>query len=228
MKMTSACAAAAAILALTGAASAVSAQDFDVAYNAALGTDYVYRGASQTDSKPAVSGGIDVTAGSFYVGTWASNVKFGDGTDAEIDLYGGYRTEAAGYALDLGVVGYFYVGEPSGSDYEFVEFKAAASRAIGPATVGAAVYYSPDFYGLDDEATYVEVNASYSPADKWTVSGAAGNQWLDVSDDYLNWNAGVAYALSPVLTADLRYYDTDVKGSDLYDARVVASLKTVF
>jgi len=228
MKMTSACAAAAAIFALTGAASTASAQSVDVAYNLALTSDYIYRGASQTDEKPAVSGGIDVSAGSFYVGTWASNVKFGDGTDAEIDLYGGYRTEAAGYALDLGVVGYFYVGEPSGSDYEFVEFKAAASRAIGPATVGAAVFYSPDFYGIDDEATYLEVNASYSPADKWSVSGAVGQQWLDVNDDYLNWNLGVGYALSPVLSVDVRYHDTDVDGSDLYGSRVVASLKTVF
>ncbi|MBX4158944.1 TorF family putative porin, partial [Lactiplantibacillus plantarum] len=134
--------------------------------------DYVFRGVSQTGEDPAIQAGLDLTHGQFYAGAWASNVDFGDDTDAEIDVYGGYRTEAGGFALDFGVIGYLYAGEPDGADYNYAEFKAAASRAVGPATFGAAVYYSPDFFGVDDEATYAEVNAAFSPADKWTISGA--------------------------------------------------------
>ena len=48
----------------------------------------------------------------------------------------------------------------------------AASRAVGPASVGAAVYYSPDFFGVDEQATYGEVSAAFTPAERWTVSGA--------------------------------------------------------
>lgn len=94
-------------------------------------------------------------------------------------------------------------------------------------TLGAVVYWSPDFFGVDEEATYVEANAAFSPADKWTVSGAVGHQALDVNADYATWNAGVAYAFSDNVAIDLRYHDTDVTGS-LSDDRVVAALKFLF
>jgi uncharacterized protein (TIGR02001 family) len=203
----------------------------ETTYSANVGivSDYVFRGFSQTGEDPAIQAGVDVTSGSFYGGVWASNVDFGDGTDAEIDVYGGYRTEAAGFALDFGVIGYLYAGAPQPiTDYDYVEFKAAASRAVGPATVGAAVYYSPDFFGVDEAATYAEINGAFSPADKWTISGAVGQQWLDVTDDYATWNAGVAYALTDNLAIDVRYHDTDVKGVDGAYDRVVAGVKLVF
>ena len=226
MKITAACAAALALLATAGAA---SAQDVDFSFNAALTSDYVFRGASQSNEEAALQGGVDLTAGSFYAGVWASTVDFGDETQAEIDLYTGFRTEAAGYALDFGVIGYVYADDDQSSDYDYLELKAAASRAFGPATIGAAVYYSPDFFGsADEEATYVEVNAAFSPIDKVTVSGAVGNQYLDVSDDYLTWNLGATYAFTDNLALDVRYHDTDFDGSYLYDGRVNATIKALF
>lgn len=215
-------------LALFCVGSAQAQTQPEVAFNIGVVSDYVFRGASQTGEDPAIQGGIDATfAGGFYAGTWASTVDFGDDTDAEVDLYGGYRTEAAGYALDFGVLGYFYVNEPGAADYNFVEFKAAASRAIGPATLGAVVYYSPDFFGVDDQATYLEANAAYAVADKWTISGAVGHQWLNVTDDYTTWNLGLAYALTDNLAVDVRYHDTDVDGP-LTDDRFVVGLKASF
>lgn len=219
-------AAAAAAAALLAAGSA-SAQDTSVAYNIGVVSDYVFRGFSQTDEDVAIQGGVDATIGSFYVGGWASNVDFGDDTDAEIDAYGGFRTEAGGFALDLGVVGYFYANAPDGADYDYVEFKGAASRAVGPVTLGAAVYYSPDFFGLDETATYAEANAAITPADKWTVSGAYGKQWLDVNDDYTTWNVGVAFAFTDHVAVDVRYHDTDID-STLSEGRVVGALKFLF
>jgi uncharacterized protein (TIGR02001 family) len=227
MMMRTAFACAAALAALL-TASAASAQDTpDVAWNLGVTSDYVFRGYSQTTEDPAIFGGVDVSIGSFYAGAWASNVDFGDDTDAEVDLYGGYRTEVSGFAVDVGVVGYLYVSQPAGADYDYVELKAAASRAIGPVTLGAAVYWSPDFFGADEEATYVEANAAFSPAAKWTVSGAVGHQALDVNADYATWNAGVAYAFSDNVAIDLRYHDTDVTGP-LSDDRVAATLKFLF
>ncbi|MCC4295442.1 TorF family putative porin [Brevundimonas aurantiaca] len=229
MKLFGTAAAAALALGLTGLAAPASAQDAKVAFNVGVTSDYVFRGYSQTNEDPAIQGGVDLTAGSFYAGAWASNVDFGDDTDAEVDVYGGYRTEAAGFALDFGVIGYLYAGEPDGADYNYAEVKAAASRAVGPATFGAAVYYSPDFFGAaDKEATYAEVNAAFSPADKWTISGAVGQQWLDVSDDYLTWNAGIGYALTENLSADARYYDTDVDGVPVAEDRFVVGLKLTY
>ncbi|KJV42419.1 uncharacterized protein (TIGR02001 family) [Brevundimonas sp. UYEF29] len=231
MKKTIIRAAAVATLAagLIGLAAPASAQStVDVAWNVGVVSDYVFRGFSQTGEDPAIQGGVDLTSGSFYAGAWASNVDFGDDTDAEVDLYGGYRTEAGGFALDFGAIGYLYVGEPNGADYNYAEFKAAASRAVGPATFGAAVYYSPDFFGIDDEATYAEVNAAFSPAPKWTVSGALGKQWLDVSDDYTTWNVGVGYALTDKVGLDVRYHDTDVDGVPGAEDRIVGAVKLTF
>lgn len=225
MRTALACAAALAVLLTAGAASAQETPE--VAWNLGVTSDYVFRGYSQTSEDPAVFGGVDLTIGGFYAGAWASNVDFGDDTDAEIDLYGGYRSEIAGFAVDIGGVGYFYASQPAGADYDYAELKAAASRAIGPVTLGAAVYWSPDFFGVDDEATYVEANVAVSPAPKWTVSGAVGHQSLDVNDDYATWNAGVAYALTDHVAIDARYFDTDVDGP-LSDERVVATLKFLF
>lgn len=204
----------------------------DVAWNVAVGSDYVFRGVSQTEEDPALSGGVDLTAGQFYGGGWASNVGFpgDDDTNAEFDLYGGFRPEVAGWNLDLGVVGYFYAGQPGGADYDYVELKAAASRAVGPATLGAAVFYAPDFFGAsEDEAAYVEANAAFAPADRWTVSGAVGRQFVSSDFDYTTWNLGAAYALSDTVALDVRYHDTDEhEFGDIYGARAVASLKAVF
>ena len=221
MKMAFACALASAAL----GPGAPRAETPEVAFNVGAVSDYVFRGASQTDGHEALQGGIDVDWGGLYLGSWASNVDFGDDTDAEIDVYGGYRTEAAGYVLDFGAGGYFYVNEPGGSDYNYVEFKALASRAIGPATLGAAVYHSFDYFGVDEKATYVEANAAFIPAAKWTLSGAIGHQWLDVSGDYATWNLGAAYALTGHLTLDLRYHDMD---SPQAEDRVTAGLKINF
>jgi len=229
-----AAAAAVAVLA-TGLASQAGAQDASTdphwAFNVAGTSDYVFRGVSQTQEDPALSGGVDLTYGSVYAGTWASNVDFGDGdTNAEIDLYGGIRPEVAGWNLDLGVIGYLYTNQPDGADYDYAEFKAAASRAFGPATLGAAVYWSPDFFGAsEDEATYVEANAAISPADKWTISGAVGRQVVSSDLDYTTWNLGAAYQLSAHLAVDVRYHDTDEHDfGDIYGARAVASLKATF
>ena len=227
MRLQASCAAVAAAL-VTLAAGSASAQDAEVAFNATIASDYVFRGFSQTDEDPAFQAGVDLTAGGFYAGAWASNVDFGDDTKAEFDVYGGYRTEVSGFALDVGVVGYLYLDEPSSVEYNYVEYKAAVSRAIGPVNAGAVVYYSPDFFGADDEAVYVEANLGYSVSDKVSVSGAVGHQSLDVSDDYITWNAGVSYAISDVYTVDLRYHDTDVDNSDIAEARAVVSLKAAF
>lgn len=217
-----------------GIASHATAQEArpDVAFNVAVGSDYVFRGVSQTEEDAAISGGVDVTSGTFYAGAWASNVAFpGDpDTNAEVDVYAGIRPEFAGWTWDVGAIGYFYTSKPNGADYNYVEAKVAASRVIGPATVGAAVYWSPDFFGAsEDEATYVEANAAFSPADRWTISGAVGRQFLSSNFDYTTWNLGVARQLTDNLAIDVRYHDTDEPDfGDIYGSRAVVSLKAAF
>lgn len=212
------------------AAGVAQAQDGPkLSYNLGVASDYVFRGVSQTQEDPQVFAGADLSVGKLYAGTWASNVDFGDKTDAEVDLYAGYKPTVGAATLDLGVIYYGYVGAPKGADYGNVEVKAAASIPAGKGGLGAAVFYSPDSFGAAKEAVYYELNGSYPIAAKWTVSGAVGRQAYEGSGDYTTWNVGAAYALTDKLSLDLRYHDTDEHGfGKTYGSRAVASLKAMF
>ena len=49
--------------------------DFTFTSNVGLFSQYVFRGISQTNEKPAIQGGFDLGHKSgLYVGTWASNI----------------------------------------------------------------------------------------------------------------------------------------------------------
>lgn len=219
--------AATAALAVTSVAQAADGPS--LAANVGVASDYVFRGVSQTNGDPEVFGGLDLSVGQAYAGVWLSNVDFGDGTRIENDTYVGVKPEVAGFNLDLGVVYYNYLEAPTDAKYGYGEIKAAASRAIGKATVGAAVYYSPNFFGADKKATYAELNGGYTVNDKVSLSGAVGHQALDVSKDYNTWNLGGTVAVLPHLSLDVRYWDTD--GHDIgsiYKGRVAATLKASF
>ena len=116
------------------AADAAPAPDLTVAYNVGLYSQYIFRGLTQTDRKPALQGGVDLTHSSgFYLGAWGSNIswlrdKYGvgqaneaetvykDGGNLEVDLYGGFRTELgkSGVGIDLGLLQYWYPGTERG------------------------------------------------------------------------------------------------------------------
>ena len=232
--------AAAASVAMGGAAMAQDASSLKLSYNVGVASDYIFRGISNTNNKGQVFGGVDATYGIGYAGVWASNVDFGTpNPDTEIDLYAGVRPTVGDVSLDLGVIYYGYDKDKNGipGSYSYSEVKAAASKAFGPATFGAAVYYSPEFPSKGGEAIYVEANGSAPIGEKLTLSGALGYQTVDaagyfsgVDNDYVTWNLGASAAITDHLTADLRYSDTDSHefGKSLYGSAVTVSLKAAF
>ncbi len=111
------------------AADAAPASDLTVSYNVGLYSQYIFRGLTQTDRKPALQGGVDLTHSSgFYLGAWGSNIDwlrssygttggvndtyYTKGGNLEVDLYGGFRTELgkSGVGIDVGVLQYWYPG----------------------------------------------------------------------------------------------------------------------
>jgi len=218
--------AAVASLSVTSVASAQDAPEFS--FNLGATTDYVFRGVSQTDEDPAIQGGVDVTSGMFYGGLWASNVDFGDDTSAEYDIYAGVTPTLGPVSADFGVIYYGYADKPDDPEYAYWEIKASGEIPAGPATIGASVYYSPDFFGETGEAWYEEVSVSVAANDKLSVGGAVGHQSIQDADDYTTWNFGVSYAFTDHISADLRYHDTDIDECDICDERVVASVSTSF
>ena len=79
---------------------------FSLSGNAAIVSDYRFRGYSQTDFRPAAQLGIDLTHSSgFYLGNWNSNVSSFVYTDGnlEMDFYGGWKGDVGGgLTLDAG------------------------------------------------------------------------------------------------------------------------------
>ena len=104
----------AATLAFSALPTLVHAEDSPLSFNVGVFSDYRYRGISQTRLKPAVQAGIDYSIpGGFYVGAWASNIKWikdsGGNASVEIDVYGGYKGEIAkDVSYDVGVLQYVY------------------------------------------------------------------------------------------------------------------------
>lgn len=225
----------AAATAVLGLATTAAAEDMSVAYNIGVASDYVFRGISQTNKDPQIFGGADLTAGKAYAGVWASNVDFSapgapNGTSAEIDVYAGYKPTLGPVALDLGVIYYGYVDQPKGSKEGYPEFKVAGTIPAGKATLGAAVYYSPDFFGSVKTAWYYEGNGSVPLTDKLSASAAFGRQTVDTGVDYNTWNVGFTYAITEKVSFDVRYADTDKHKelAGLGDARAFATLKATF
>lgn len=218
-------------MAFSGVAHAQDEGPVSLSFNLGAATEYVFRGVSQTDEDPQVFGGVDATLGSIgYAGVWASNVDFGDSTDAEFDLYAGVKPTVGAVTLDIGVIYYGYLDQPSGADYDYWEGKVAASAPAGPATFGAAVYYSPDFTANTGDAWYYEANATFPiPSSRFVVSGAIGHQTIEEASDYTTWNLGVGFSLTDNLGFDVRYFDTDGHElGKLYDSRLVAGVKLAF
>ena len=223
--------AAVASLAVGGVAQAEDAKsDVAVAFNLGVASDYVFRGVSQTNEDPQIFGGVDVTIGKAYVGLWTSNVDFGNSTSAEFDIYGGFKPTLGAVSLDIGLIYYGYANKPSGPDEAYWEGKIAASVAAGPATIGAAVYYSPEFFGETGTAVYYELNGALPIKDtKFSLSGAVGHQEIDAGGSYSTWNAGVGFAATDHVSFDLRYWDTDEHGfGAIYKGRVVLGAKVTF
>lgn len=225
-------ASAVATVALSGAAMAQEAAKPTVSFNLGITNDYVFRGVSQTQGDPAISGGADASYGMFYAGTWVSNVDFGvPDPKVEIDLYAGVKPTVGDTSFDFGVLYYGYRKDKNGAPgaNSYTEVKAAVSHAFGPASLGAAVYYSPEWPGKGGDATYFEGNAAIPIASKLTLSGAVGRQTIKNYGDYNTWNVGVGFLLGENATIDVRYWDTDKHNyGNIYDSRLAVSLKAAF
>ncbi len=201
-----------------------------IVLNVGATTDYVFRGVSQTNGGAAIQGGADIAIGKGYFGVWASNVDFNTTADAELDMYVGYKPTFMGHTFDIGFINYTYMGG-GGGDLAFYEFKLATSMPVGPATLGAALFYTPDFPGTGPhDALYGEINFAMPVLRDFTVGGAFGKQWVqDKAGEYGTWNAGVTWTPVSWMSLDARYHDTDEHGlGTTYEARATASVKFTY
>ena len=135
---------------------AVPVSAFEVSANLAITSNYVWRGMTQTANSPAVQGGIDLGYNGFYLGTWGSNVEFGDtNNNLEADLYAGYKTSFSGVEIDLGYILYAYP-----NDHDALNFDEAY---IG-------LGYDFGMVGINGKYSFA-VNSNVDTTDYWEIGG---------------------------------------------------------
>jgi uncharacterized protein (TIGR02001 family) len=200
--------AAAALLAL-GATGPAAAQDaFELSYGAAVTSNYIYHGATQSDDRPALQGYVEGSYGLFYGGIWSSTVDFpGDpefGRDNfEFDLYAGIRPTFGDLSVDLSYYRYLY--DHSGDCCGHVQLVLGYPVAdIGE--IGLEYDYDPV-----ENTQWLEGSGSLSFASVWSVGGKLGGDFGTNGEDSdeLAWDGGVNRTLGDFANVDLRWYDSN-------------------
>lgn len=184
--------AAMAAVSLLGLTSMVQAQDTPpVTGNAAIVSDYMFRGLTQTWGHPAIQGGADYTHPSgFAAGTWAASIsdRSYPGGSMELDLYASFgRPIDADWSWRIGVYGYVYPGAnldeaglPSRS-FDTVEANAALTWRQFTLKYNRSLtdYFAADTeqgYAGDTHGTgYLQLDAALPLSDAWSLALHAGH-----------------------------------------------------
>ena len=177
--------------------------DNEVTFNAAVTSDYRYRGISQSRLQPAVQGGADYINNptGLYVGTWLSTIKWtndaGGGGDVEIDVYAGKRGELVkDMTYDVGVLTYVYPSNGLSSVPGFVS--ANTTEVYGQLGYGPAyIKYShavTNLFGFVDSKNsgYLDIGANIDAGNGLTANLHAGRQKVENNSaaSYTDWKLG--------------------------------------
>ena len=187
-------------------------------------TDYVFRNISQTRSRPAVQGSVELSHEiGVYVGAFASNVTFPN-TNArqEVDGIVGYRRAIGAFTFDISGVYYGYPGysaQPGQYDIDFAEAILKLKYDLDPVTIVGTAAWSPDYFGSSGNSVWLEAGIDWkTPVLDAVVSGRIGYQWVD---NNARFGAPDYLAYSLYLTVPIRYgfsvgggfYGTDISQS---------------
>jgi uncharacterized protein (TIGR02001 family) len=177
---------------------------WDVAFGAAIMTDYNFRGISQSDRGPSVNAYFEPRYNisdslQLYIGLAGSSVKLAQDPTMELDVYGGIRPTFGPLALDFGAIYYAYpqgdlILYPNGNislqDQSFFEVYGKGVYTFSPMfAVGANVYYSPSWLNTGADGTYVSGTAKFTAPSGWLpsdwgayINGEVGRYMLGTPD----------------------------------------------
>jgi uncharacterized protein (TIGR02001 family) len=198
------------LMATTAAFTTASA---DMAYNAGVMSQYVFRGMMQRDSA-SLMGGADYTNDSgLYAGTWLAQVGMeptgGHSTNngLEVDLYGGIKKAIGDMTLGGGFTSYNYTNKANGtntgfdSSYQELNF----SLGYGPITASINPGYHEGVNGMGDKnyvfyslkGEYEGFYALYGAFDKKAEMKGTGTQF-DTMKDGSYVQAGYKFSLGGI------------------------------
>ncbi len=190
------------------------------------GTEYVFRGISQTMESPAIQASMDIELGSgLYAYAWASNVDFvpdggpDDGASYEIDLAVGYFAEIGNdWSVDAALIRYLFPDTSAGVDYDYNELMVTLDHA---GKLNATVAYTRNVDGTNAASLFYRVGASFDLA--WDAGLSFSYGYVDLTEAY-----GAAYAYSEAtfsrgfgnMTIMLSGFDTHGSAELIYGQRI--------
>ena len=164
----------------------VAFDPWDIAFGAAVMSDYVFRGVTQSNHKPSVTAYFEPRYNltkdlQLYVGTSFESISFANRAAAEVDIYGGIRPTFGAFAFDFGVWGYLY---PGGSCVDGTQGGSALQCGVGSFPIvllnGNGMKKDVSFYEGYAKVTWtvndmfaIGANEFYSPS--FLNTGAWGN-----------------------------------------------------
>jgi uncharacterized protein (TIGR02001 family) len=190
------------------------------AYNAALSSQYIYRGLSQSNYRPAFSAGVDYThASGFYAGVWASSITwlrdFGISSGrVEIDTYLGFKKPVGDVTLDFGYLRYNYPGSVSAGFTKPDTDELYIGASFREYTLKYSHGISNVFGTADSKNTgYIDLTAAWTLMDTVTLTAHVGHQKFKgpSSKDatYTDWKLEVGKDFGSGITAALGYSGTN-------------------
>jgi uncharacterized protein (TIGR02001 family) len=217
-------AAALASLAMSTAAFADEERTFGYSITLSGTSDYIFRGLSFSEGKPAFQPFVEFTYGIAYLDFWGSNIS-GDYNPFELDIYAGIRPVTGPVNWDIGVLYYTYPDSKIAGDLDYVEFKVGATTSpLTNLTLGITGYITPDQANYGQTET-VEGSISYTlpqfamftPTASGLIGYSNGDDGFSAcacgKEDYTYWNAGVKLAVDKYFM-DFRYWGTDINKPD--------------
>jgi uncharacterized protein (TIGR02001 family) len=229
--------------------------DIKLSATAALLTQYVDRGITNSAEKPAIQPEFDLYyKDMFYAGIWASTIDFGRGPNGqdiaslEIDYYTGITPTLGKWNFDIAT---YYVAYPGafdpGGDFDYFELWTGVSRSFFDDRLEVKLYnyWSPNYFGETGNNDVLEFSYGWTFGKVWQVTprlaGNFGRQWGTLSEggyDYTYWSIALAFSLDMELPLEfeIRYWDSfDVRGFtcppsgvDACNNLVVGSVKASF
>ncbi|PZQ12863.1 MAG: hypothetical protein DI564_12515 [Rhodanobacter denitrificans] len=204
-----------------------------VSGSAALTSDYVWRGITQTRGDVAAQAGFKAAGdGGWYGAVWGSTVEFAPetGASSELDLVLGWSgAPSADWALDLNLTHYRYPSAQVDLDW---------TEAIGVLTWRQHVWlqlgYSNDALASGDAGVYAQLGAKWPLGDRVRLEAAAGYYRLDGADGdgYAHAQLGAVWAFKAPFELRLTAHATDGAAEtlfpDLAGSRVEAALQAAF
>lgn len=201
--------------------------------SAALTTDYVWRGSTQSDGDPAVQAGATLAGASgVYASLWGSSVRFPAAPEASTELdatVGWSRALGNGWTIDVNALRYVYAGT-RGLDWNEVGATASYRDALW-----LSVGQSTDALALGHRGTYVQLGGRHAFNGRLRAEGGVGHYALPdaaVGGYSHAWISGVwTVRGSTQLRATLHDTDRDAKtlfGNRFAGRRVELALQTRF